>query len=52
MDIIFGFASQFIGQHEIKVNFPQKELTDEEIIDMFEEVLGIPFDENCYFERL
>ena len=52
MNILFGFNSQFIGKQEIKVNFPQKEFTDDEIIDMFEDILGIPFDENCYFERL
>ena len=51
MKVKFGFDAQFCGRfHEI-VDLPDN-TTEDKIIAMFPEILGLPFDNNCYYEIL
>ena len=51
MKILFGFDAQFCGSMEKIINSERK-LNDEDIKSMFPDVLGIPYDENCYYKIL
>lgn len=50
----YCFASQFIGKAEVIAEFelPGDADVDKEIKSRSEEYLGIPWDDNCYYEIL
>lgn len=47
----FCFDSQFAGKME-KVAVLPEDITDEQIKSKFPEVLGLDYDDNCWFERI
>ena len=47
----FGFDAQFCGHMEETVKVPEH-WDDERLKQMFYEIFGIPFDDNCYYEIL
>lgn len=51
MKVLFGFAAQFIGQASDIVDLPD-DTTNEQIEELFEEILGLPYDDNCYYNIL
>lgn len=48
MKVIFGFDNQFIGKYEIEKYLPN-DTTREQIIKLFPTILGINFNEDCYY---
>lgn len=51
MKVYFGWNSQFCGAcHDIA--YVPNDATDAYIEDMFEEVLGVPYNEDCYYKKL
>ncbi len=50
MKVIFGFDAQFCGHFENIVELPDN-ITDIEIKAMFPEVMGLEYDDNCYFVK-
>jgi hypothetical protein len=48
MKVLLGFAAQFCGTCEEVVNCVEQ-ATDEEIKALFPAIIGLPFDDNCYF---
>lgn len=51
MKVLFGFAAQFIGQVSNIVNLPD-DTTPQQIEGLFEKILGLPYDNNCYYKIL
>jgi hypothetical protein len=51
MKVLFGFAAQFIGQANNIVDLPN-DATPQQIEGLFEEILGLPYDDNCYYKIL
>ena len=51
MVVKYGFASQFIGSTEEIVRI-SRAVDEKEIKEIGEQVLGLPWDENCYYEIL
>lgn len=43
------FDAQFCGHEEVEVNMPDN-ATEEDIQSQFKPVLGITYDENCFYE--
>ena len=51
MKVVYGFSSQFCGGvHKVVTDIPE-DTTDDEIIKSFEDVLGIPYNEECFFYK-
>lgn len=48
MKVIFGFDNQFIGKHETEKYLPD-DTTRKQIIELFPIILGISFDDDCYY---
>lgn len=51
MKVLFGFAAQFVGQVSNIVDLPDG-IETQQIEKLFEEILGLPYDDNCYYEIL
>jgi hypothetical protein len=51
MKVLFGFAAQFIGQGNNIIDLPDG-TTHEQIEELFEKILGLPYDDNCYYKIL
>lgn len=45
MKVIFGFDNQFIGKYET-----ENDTTRKQIIELFSTILGISFDDDCYYK--
>lgn len=48
MKVLLGFNAQFCGMYEEVVDCVER-ATDKEIKALFPAIMGLPFDDNCYF---
>lgn len=51
MKVKLIFSSQFVGYADVIVTVPD-DSTDEYIESLFEEEMGVKFDDNCRYEKL
>lgn len=49
MKVNLYFTAQFVGSAEVQVDIPD-DSTNEYIEDLFEEEMGIKFDDNCNYQ--
>lgn len=45
------FAAQFVGCFSRIIEFPA-DVTDKQIKDSFKDNMDVPYNENCFYERL
>ena len=50
MKVMLGFSAQFCGTVETVVECVDT-ASDDEIKALFPALIGLPFDDNCYFEK-
>ena len=48
MKVLLGFNAQFCGQIETIVECVDT-ATDKDIVALFPALIGLPYDDNCYF---